>query len=190
MAERALILYTFSKKYAMTGWRLGAAVGPVNQINALALLNVNDESCTNHFVQYAGLEALTGPQDGARAILTELNKRRDRCHELVNQIPHVHCARPDTTFYLYPNVTWVMALQHEQDYESFRRNVLQETGVSFCTRIHFGKPLSGERERYIRLSYAGINVERIEEGLAQLRVFVERLLDHGKRENHEYIHHS
>ena len=69
MAERTVILYTFSKKFAMTGWRLGAAVGPKDLIAVIATLNVNQESCTNHFVQWAGLEALTGDQTGAREIL-------------------------------------------------------------------------------------------------------------------------
>ena len=54
IAERTVILYTFSKKYAMTGWRLGAAIGPAPVIQAIARLNTNDESCTTHFVQYAG----------------------------------------------------------------------------------------------------------------------------------------
>jgi len=64
MAERSVILYTFSKKFAMTGWRLGAAIGPENVIEAIAKLNVNDESCSNHFIQYAAIEALKGDQSG------------------------------------------------------------------------------------------------------------------------------
>ena len=66
MRERTVILYTFSKKYAMTGWRLGGAIGPEELIAPIATLNVNQESCTTHFVQWAGVEALTGDQSGAR----------------------------------------------------------------------------------------------------------------------------
>ena len=69
MVARCVILYTFSKKYAMTGWRLGAAIGPRWFIDICNTLNVNGESCTNHFVQWAGVEALTGDQSGARDIL-------------------------------------------------------------------------------------------------------------------------
>jgi aspartate/methionine/tyrosine aminotransferase len=172
MEERCLILHTFSKKYAMTGWRLGAAVGPKELVEGIAKLSVNDESCSNHFVQYAGLEALTGPQDGSKAIIRTLKQRRDRCHQLLSAIPDLHCSRPNATFYLFPNVTGVMKRMGLGDYEAFRKAVLDATGVSFCTRLHFGTPLPGERERYIRLSYSGIDLEGIEEGIGRLRSFV------------------
>jgi aspartate/methionine/tyrosine aminotransferase len=172
MEDRCLILYTFSKKYAMTGWRLGAAIGPRDLVDSIAKLNVNDESCSNHFVQYAGLEALTGPQDGALAIIGTLRERRDRCHELLTRIPGVRCHRPDGTFYLFPNVTEVMDRMGFGTYEDFRRAALEATGVSFCTRLHFGTPLPDERERYIRLSYSGIGLEGIEEGVERLRAFI------------------
>ena len=172
MAERSLVLYTFSKKYAMTGWRLGAAVGPRDLVDAVAKLNVNDESCSNHFVQYAGLEALTGPQEGALAIVRTLKERRDRCHALLTAIPGVRCHRPEATFYLFPNVTAVMHRMGFEAYEDFRRAALEATGVSFCTRLHFGTPLPEERERYIRLSYSGSGIEGIEEGMERMRAFV------------------
>ena len=172
MEERCLILYTFSKKYAMTGWRLGAAVGPQDLVDGIAKLNVNDESCSNHFVQYGGLEALTGPQDGARAIIRTLQQRRDRCHELLTAIPDMRCHRPNATFYLFPNVTAVMKRMGFDHYEAFRKAALETTGVSFCTRLHFGSPIPEERERYIRLSYSGIGLEGIEEGMERLRAFV------------------
>ena len=66
MRERTVILYTFSKKFAMTGWRLGAAIGPDELIAQIAKINTNDESCTTHFVQEAGVEALQGDQSGAQ----------------------------------------------------------------------------------------------------------------------------
>ncbi|TFG63019.1 MAG: hypothetical protein E4H36_06635 [Spirochaetales bacterium] len=59
------------------------------------------------------------------------------------------------------------------DYETFRRTVLEATGVSFCTRLHFGRTLPGESERYIRFSYSGIDTEAIEEGIHVFRQFVE-----------------
>jgi aspartate/methionine/tyrosine aminotransferase len=183
MEERCLLLYTFSKKYAMTGWRLGAAVGPKDLVDSIAKLNVNDESCSNHFVQYGGLEALTGPQDGSRAIVRTLQQRRDRCHELLSAIPGMHCYRPNATFYLFPNVTAVMQRMGFGHYEDFRKATLEATGVSFCTRLHFGTPLPEERERYIRLSYSGIGIEGIEEGLERLRGFVAGQLPQSKAKN-------
>ena len=71
MADRCVILSTFSKKFAMTGWRLGAAIGPREIIDVIARLNVNDESCSNHFVQYGVLAGLRGDQSGPRRILAD-----------------------------------------------------------------------------------------------------------------------
>jgi len=173
MQERCLLLYTFSKRYAMTGWRLGAAVGPAPLVDVIAKLNVNDESCTNHFVQYGGLEALTGDQSGHRGILRELQCRRDTAVSLLGAIDGVRCHRPEVTFYLFPNVTELMARKGMTDYSQFRVACLEQTGVSFCTRLHFGRPGEGEGERYIRLAYSGIGVEGIEEGLERFRRFAE-----------------
>ncbi len=173
MRERCLILYTFAKKFAMAGWRLGAAVGPRWLVDVIAKLNVNDESCTNHFTQYGALEALTGDPSGPAAILRTLKERRDRALEIVQGIRGVHCYVPQATFYLYPDVTDAMAARGLDDYEAFRRAALQDTGVSFCTRIHFGRPLAGETRRSIRLAYSGIDADAIEEGLGRFKHFVE-----------------
>jgi aspartate/methionine/tyrosine aminotransferase len=173
MAERCVILYTFSKKFAMTGWRLGAAIGPKQVIEAIAKLNVNDESCPNHFIQYGAIEGLTGDQTEARQILKILKERRDSAVGILNSIEGIHCFRPNATFYLFPNVTGAMQKQGLTDYDEFRRSVLQETGVSFCTRLHFGRPLPGEKNFYIRLAYSGIDVAEIKEGLKKFKAFIE-----------------
>ncbi len=174
MAERCLILYTFSKKFAMTGWRLGAAVGPKALIEVIAKLNVNDESCSNHFVQYGALEGLTGDPGGPRRILDTLRQRRDLAVALLNRIEGVRCLRPNATFYLYPNITALMQRKGFTDYEAFRKALLHETGVSLCTRSHFGRPLAGETERYARLAYSGIDLAEIQEGLDRFKAFAER----------------
>ncbi|HWR92514.1 MAG TPA: aminotransferase class I/II-fold pyridoxal phosphate-dependent enzyme [Desulfobacterales bacterium] len=174
MAERSVILYTFSKKFAMTGWRLGAAIGPKPVIEVISKLNVNDESCSNHFIQYGAIEGLTGDPSGPKEILRILKERRDLAVELLNSIPGVHCLRPNATFYLYPNITGLMQRKGYSDYESFRRSLLQATGVSVCARIHFGRMLPGETEFYIRLAYSGIDVSEIRAGLAEFKAFVER----------------
>ena len=84
MAERSIILYTFSKKFAMTGWRLGASVGPKEIIDVIAKLNVNDESCPNHFIQYGAIEGLTGDQTEVQQILDTLKQRRDTAVNILN----------------------------------------------------------------------------------------------------------
>ena len=174
MAERCLILSTFSKKFAMTGWRLGAAIGPRELIDVIARLNVNDESCSNHFVQYGVLAGLRGNQEGPKRILSILKERRDLAAEILGSIDGVRCFLPNATFYLFPNVTKAMQRTGLTDYNTFRQTVLRETGVSFCTRLHFGRPYLGERERYIRLAYSGIDAAMIREGLGKLKSFLER----------------
>lgn len=174
MAERSVILYTFSKRFAMTGWRLGAAFGPREIIDVIGKLNVNDESCTNHFVQYAALEALAGDQSDVLHILKVLKKRRDLCVDMLNDIDGVFCYRPHATFYLFPDVTEAFINKGFKDYQSFLTGVLQNTGVSMCARAHFGTPLPGETRQYVRLAYSGIGLQSIEEGLSKFKVYLER----------------
>ena len=173
MSPRTVILYTFSKKFAMTGWRLGAAVGPVDLIAQITKINTNDESCTTHFVQAAGIEALEGDQSGPRAILAELQRRRDAAVDQLQGIPGFVVARPDSTFYLFPNVTEAMTTLGFSDVAEFADAALRATGVSFCTRRHFGRPLAGEVEQYVRFAYSGISVADIELGLGKLREWIE-----------------
>ena len=171
MAGRTVILYTFSKKFAMTGWRLGCAVAPVAVAEQIAKLNTNDESCTTHFVQAAGVEAVTNPQ-GAADMLAELQRRRDAAVARLAAIDGVSCATPEATFYLFPNVTAAMAATGFDDVGDFATAALHNTGVSFCTRRHFGRPQPGEVEQYIRLAYSGISVESITEGLGRLAEWI------------------
>ena len=173
MVERCVILYTFSKKFAMTGWRLGATIGPKDMIDIVTRLNVNDESCSNHFIQYGAIEGLTGDQTEAQQLLKVLEERRDVAVDILNSIDGVHCYRPNATFYLYPNITGAMQKKNMTDYDDFRRAALQQTGVSFCSRLHFGRPLEGEKNYYIRLAYSGINKNEIKEGLGKFKEFVE-----------------
>ncbi len=169
LAERTVILYTFSKKFAMTGWRLGAAIGPAEIVDVIAKLNVNDESCSNHFVQYGALEGLTGDPSGPREIVSVLRERRDACVDLLNDVPGVSCFRPEATFYLFPNVTGLMERKGLTTYDELRRAALEQTGVSFCTRLHFGRALPGEEQSYVRFAYSGIPVDEIREGLGKLK---------------------
>ena len=172
MAERTVILYTFSKKFAMTGWRLGAAVGPVKFIEHISKINVNDESCSNHFIQYGALAGLQGSNAGPDSIIATLKERRDVLVERLNAIPGIKCFKPEATFYLFPNVTGAMQRKGLKDVEEFRKLCLHETGVSFCTRRHFGRPLPGETQQYVRFAYSGIDVSQINEGMAKVAEFL------------------
>ncbi|MBW2557584.1 MAG: aminotransferase class I/II-fold pyridoxal phosphate-dependent enzyme [Deltaproteobacteria bacterium] len=173
MAERSVILYSFSKKFAMTGWRLGAAIGPRYVIDVITKLNVNDESCSNHFIQYAAIEGLTGDQAQARQMLDTFRERRDAAVDILDSTDGVRCFRPNVTFYLYPNVTRAMERKGIDDLDEFRVALLHETGVSVCTRLHFGRSLEGEKDFYIRLAYSGIDIQQIREGLGRFKAFIE-----------------
>jgi len=173
MAERTVILYTFSKKFAMTGWRLGASIGPKHVVDVIAKINVNDESCPNHFIQYGALAGLEGDQSEVHAMIETLRVRRDAAAAILDSIEGVDCFLPESTFYLWPNVTAVMANKGLDDYEDFRRAALHATGVSFCSRIHFGRPSPAESKKYIRFAYSGIETSEIEEGLARFKSWCE-----------------
>lgn len=173
MWDRTVVLYTFSKKYAMTGWRLGAAIGPEEIINIIAKLNVNAESCSNHFIQWAMLEALTGDPGGPLQILDTLRERRDAAVAGLNAINGIKIPTPNSTFYLFPNVTRVMERKGFTNVNDLMTGALHETGVSFCTRNHFGRPLADEKEYFIRLAYSGIDVVDINLGLAALKNYFE-----------------
>lgn len=172
MAERTCILYTFSKKFAMTGWRCGAMIGPAEFIALVAQMNVNDESCTNHFVQYGALAGLQAGDEEPQKILAILKERRDVLVPALNAIDGVRCFTPSTTFYLFPNVTGVMERKGYTDVEELRKACLHEVGVSFCARTHFGRRLSGETDHYIRLAYSGIDVADIREAMDGLSKFL------------------
>lgn len=173
MIDRSVILYTFSKRYAMTGWRIGASVGPENIIKVINKLNVNDESCTNHFHQWAMVEAITGDQSGAKFILNELRKRRDAAVFGLNTIDGIDIVTPECTFYLFPNVTRIMKRKGFTSLSELQAGALKNSGVSFCTREHFGKPQKGETEYYIRLAYSGISEHDIKEGMLKLKEYFE-----------------
>ena len=172
MQERTVILYTFSKKFAMTGWRLGAAVGPQDIADTIAKLNTNDESCTTHFVQYAGVEGIVGDQTEARAMLDVLVDRRDTAVAAIADIPGMSVTAPEATFYLFPDVTEAIARVGATDVADFAEKALHNTGVSFCTRRHFGRPQPGEERDYIRFAYSGISSDDIGEGLGLLRQWI------------------
>ena len=165
MKQRTVILYTFSKKYAMTGWRIGASIGPESLIKHMARFNINDESCTNHFIQHALASVLNDNNDYGDEIVKKLMKRRDLCLKKLNSDSGLDIFTPESTFYLFPNVSKVMGRMGYNNLEKFRIDALEKTGVSFCTREHFGTPFLNEKDQYIRLAYSGITRKEISEGL-------------------------
>ena len=173
MKERTVILYTFSKRFAMTGWRIGASIGPKTIAKHIAKFNINDESCTNHFIQCALASVMDKVDKDAKSILDKLKNRRDTCVKLLNSMRGLSLSTPDSTFYLYLNVGELLENKNIIDIESFRKNALKNTGVAFCTRNHFGSVNTRQNENYIRLAYSGINSEAIKEGLIRFKNWIE-----------------
>lgn len=173
MQERTVILYTCSKRFAMTGWRLGAAIGPKSAIDIISKFNTNIESCTTHFIQQGMIEAIEGDTTGPDNILSELRKRRDATVNGLNAIDGISVTAPNSTFYLFPNVSKVMLRKNITDVNTLMKQALVETNVSFCTRKHFGRAVENETGNYLRFAYSGIDVDDINEGMNTLKLFFE-----------------
>lgn len=176
MFDRTLCGYTFSKSFAMTGWRLGGVVGPRWLIDMVTKINTNDEACTTHFVQVAGVTALEHPEAKKFTVdmVNELEVRRDVLAEELNSIPGFHAIIPKATFYMMANVTKAMKAMNISHIETFRSKVLQETGVSFCTRAHFGTPTVGESKQYVRFAFSGVTVDQIKAVGEVLRPYMQQ----------------
>ena len=173
MQERSIILYTCSKRFAMTGWRLGAAIGPKSAIDIINKFNTNFESCTTHFIQKGMVEAIEGDTSGPDSIIEELRRRRDAAVAGLNAIDGISITAPNSTFYLFPNVTDIMERKGFADIDQLMDEALIETSVSFCTRKHFGRLLEGETNHYLRFAYSGIDIDDINEGMAKLKNYFE-----------------
>jgi aspartate/methionine/tyrosine aminotransferase len=165
MLDRTILLHGFSKTYAMTGWRLGFAVMPRELVEPVVRLITNSVSCTAPFIQYAGIEALTGPQDTVPRMVNEFKKRRDLIVDGLNQIPGISCRRPKGAFYVFPNIKKLKV-----DCNRFADYLLNEAGVAALPGTHFGKYGEG----YIRLSYA-TSSENIKKGLERIKGAAEKI---------------
>ena len=165
MRERTVIVDGFSKTYAMTGWRLGFGIMPEALAERIELLLTHSTGCTATFTQYAGIEALTGPQDQVEAVVAEYEHRRDVLVAGLNGIPGIRCHKPAGAFYAFPNVT------------SFGRTsnwlanyLLEEAGVAVLPGNAFGEGGEG----YLRICFANsmeniqLALERIAAALAKL----------------------
>ena len=165
MEDLTIILDGYSKTYAMTGWRMGYGVMPVELAQHLTKLMVNSNSCTAAFTQMAGIEALTGPQEGAQKMVDAFRQRRDLIVAGLNQIPGFHCLLPKGAFYVFPNIEGTGKTSQElADY------LLAEAGVALLSGTCFGDYGEG----FLRLSYAN-SEENINKALERIADAVARL---------------
>jgi aspartate aminotransferase len=162
MAERTIVLDGFSKTYAMTGWRLGYGIMNPTLAAHVARLGTNNHSCTASCIQYAGLEALTGPQDDVLKMVAEFKRRRDVIVDGMNKIPGFTCLKPHGAFYVFPNITGTGMNSRE-----LATALLDKAGVAGLSGTAFG----AHGEGYLRFSYAN-SVEQIQEGLKRIEKFM------------------
>jgi aspartate/methionine/tyrosine aminotransferase len=165
MVDRTIVLDGFSKTYAMTGWRLGYAIVPERLVTPFSRLLVNSVSCTNAATQWAGVEALTGPQDSVAAMVEEFRARRDLIVDGLNAIPGVSCLRPSGAFYAFPDISGTGLTGAE-----LADRLLNEGGVSALSGTAFGSV----GRYHLRFSYANSR-ENIAEAMKRTRAVVEQL---------------
>jgi aspartate/methionine/tyrosine aminotransferase len=149
MSERTILIDSFSKTYAMTGWRLGFGVVPSALIRPVTRLVINSMACVPPFVQRAGLAALCGPQGWVRRLRDRLRENGALIVRGLNSIEGIECPTPGGAFYAFPDVTAVLARTGES-VEGFARRLLQEEGVAVLPGGGFGPGGEG----HLRLSYA------------------------------------
>ncbi|MEX0751905.1 MAG: pyridoxal phosphate-dependent aminotransferase [Xanthobacteraceae bacterium] len=162
LRERLILLNGWSKTYAMTGWRLGYSVWPKKLYDYARKLAVNSYSCVNASTQFAGLAALTGPQDDVTKMVAAFDTRRKVVVEGLNKLPGVSCATPKGAFYAFPNIKrtgWKA--------KALASALLEEAGVAIVGGPDFG--ILGEG--YVRLSYAN-STENIRRALECMGEFL------------------
>jgi aspartate aminotransferase len=171
MQERTIISDGCSKTWAMTGWRLGFAANK-KLAPFFTTWITNTESCASQITQWAGVEALNGPQDDANRMRDIFHKRRDLIVGLLNHVPGVTCKNPGGAFYAWPNVTEACKITGCKDSEEFRKRLLNEAGLAVLADIHFGPRVEGEGQ-HIRLSYAASD-DAIKQGIQRMTDFINK----------------
>lgn len=156
--ERTIIINGFSKAFAMTGWRLGVAIGPRDVIEKMGLVVQTIVSCVPPFIQEAGIEAILGNQDAISEMLNEYRERRDILVHGLNKMPGITCVNPEGALYAFPNITGTGMTS-----EDFANFALEKAGVALLPGDNFGDYGAG----YVRMCYVNTR-ENIDRAIAQL----------------------
>ena len=172
LRERAIIINGVSKTYAMTGWRIGYALGPSDVISAAAKIQSQSTSNATTIAQAAALEAICGPQDEVAIMVREFEKRRDVIVERLNSTAGIRCLKPQGAFYVFPNVSGLFGKMSKGKKLSSPCDVadylLEEAKAAVVPGEDFGS------QEHIRFSYA-TSLEDIEKGCKRIQEAVEKL---------------
>jgi aspartate aminotransferase len=158
MMERTIIVDGFSKTYAMTGWRLGFGIMPERLAKVVELLLTHSVGSTAEFVQIAGVEALSGPQEQVNEVVREYQQRRNVLVDGLNAIPGIKCQRPQGAFYVFPNIS-----SFGVSSSKMADLLLEKAGVAVLPGSAFGACGEG----YLRLTYSN-SLEHIKAAINQI----------------------
>ncbi|MFI5322399.1 MAG: pyridoxal phosphate-dependent aminotransferase [Thermodesulfobacteriota bacterium] len=159
MEDRTIVIDTFSKTYAMTGWRIGWAVAPVPVIDKLSIFLQDSITNVAAFIQKAAYAAMTGPQDWTIRKTNLLKKKRDRMVAGLNTIPEIKCDTPDGAFYAFPDISGTGLTSQE-----FTDRLVETVGVAVVAGTAFGS----QGEGYVRVTYACPDSD-IDEGIRRIK---------------------
>ena len=164
MRERTVLMDGLSKSYAMTGWRLGYAVAPKALAVKLDQLMINSSSCAAGFTQMAAIEALSAPESehAVARMVKVFEHRRNLVVDGLNAIPGVRCARPQGSFYVFPNIEGTGFDEHE-----LADRLLAEAGVAVLPGTAFGHAGKG----FIRVAYTQ-SEDELKLGLNRIAEFI------------------
>lgn len=166
--ERAIVVGSLSKTYAMTGWRIGFALARPELIHAMLKLQSHTTSNANSIAQRAAIEALLGPQDAVREMCGEYRRRRDFIVAGLGAIPGIRCPMPQGAFYAFPNVSEFLGKNRFASSSDLASRLLREARVATVPGEAFGA------SEHIRLSYA-TSMRQIEQGLERMKQFFAEL---------------
>lgn len=167
LRQRLCIAGSFSKTYAMTGWRLGYSLAGAEWTRAMLKVQGHSTSNPNSIAQAAAAEALTGPQDSVTEMLAEYGRRRDYLVDALSNIPGVRCIEPEGAFYAFPDVRGCLKGEVKTS-EEFSDRLLKQEQTVVTDGAGFGS------EGFIRISYA-TSLERLQEGIRRIRRVAESL---------------
>ena len=167
LRSRLCVAGSFSKTYAMTGWRIGYALAPCEWTREMLKVQGHSTSNPNSIAQSAAVEALNGPQESVAAMLAEYTARRAWMLEALREIPRLSCNEPEGAFYAFPSVRECLGGEIATSAE-FAARLLTEEHTVVTDGAAFGA------EGYLRISYA-TSLEQLAEGVTRIRRFVERL---------------
>ena len=165
MRGRTIVVNSFSKTYAMTGFRVGCALGPEDLISAMLLVHQFTVACVGGPAQYAATAALEGPQEFVLEMVSEFDKRRKLVSKRLGEIEGFSCSLPKGAFYAFPNIKAFQMVS--ADFSEF---LLKEAKVAVTPGSSFGKYGEG----FLRLSYA-TSYEKINEALDRMEKAVKKV---------------